>query len=248
MPQLLSPSWLVKHLFALLVLLAMLRLGFWQLDRLQQKRDHNAAVVAALAQPPVPLPTTITELDQLTFRRVHVRGVFDHTQSMVWRNQQRDGINGVHLLVPLHISDTEQTILIDRGWLPNALAAREERSAYTVEGEVMVEGIVRHSQPRPDHPLAGHDLPLPDEDRIDAWLRVDIERMQEQIPSPLLPVFIQQTSGSQSDAQALPRPVAAPELDEGPHLSYALQWFTFSGILVIVYTVLIRQQINGSVS
>jgi surfeit locus 1 family protein len=243
MQRLLSRRWLFKHLMALLVLLAMIRLGFWQLDRLQQKREHNAAVLEALEQPPVPLPTENLDPERLAFRRVQVRGVFDHEQSMVWRNQQLDDINGLHLLTPLRIDGSEHAVLVDRGWLPPALAEPEERAAYAVAGEVVVEGIARRSQPRPDHPLAGHDLPLPGETRIDAWLRVDIERMQEQIPYPLLPIFIQQTPPPGADPQALPRPVAAIDLDEGPHLSYALQWFTFSGILVIVYALLIRQEI-----
>lgn len=242
MQRLLTPIWLCKHLLALLVLLAMLRLGFWQLDRLQQKRDHNAAILAALEQPPIPLPTDNPDPDRLAYRRVQVRGVFDHTQSMVWRNQQYDGTYGLHLLTPLRISG--QAVLIDRGWLPPALAEPDKRAAYERAGEVMIEGIARRSQPRPNHPLAGKDLPLPGESRIDAWLRVDIDRMQEQLPYPMLPLFIQQTSAPDADPQAFPRPAAPTDLDEGPHLSYALQWFTFSAILVIVYGLLIRQEIK----
>jgi surfeit locus 1 family protein len=242
MRHLLSPRWLIKHLLALLVLLMMLRLGFWQLDRLQQKRDHNAAVLAALEHPPVPLPLSAPEPGQLAFRRVQVRGTFDHAHSMLWRNQEHDGIQGVHVLTPLHISGSERTVLIDRGWLPPELATPERRADYTPSGERVIEGIVRRSQPRPDHPLAGKDLPLPGENRIDAWLRVDIERMQQQLPYSLLPLFIQQTRPITDDA--LPRPITAPDLDEGPHLSYALQWFTFSGILLVVYAILIRQELT----
>jgi surfeit locus 1 family protein len=244
MAHLLTPRWLGKHLLALLVLLAMLRLGFWQLDRLEQKRDHNAAVIAALEQPPVPLPLPLANADGLAFRRVEVRGTLDHAHSMLWRNQKHDGINGVHLLTPLHISDSDHTVLIDRGWLPPAHATPERRAAYTPPGELVIEGIVRRSQPRPDHPLAGKDLPLPGETRIDAWLRVDTAQMQQQLPYPLLPLFIQQTHPAPDHPDALPRPIAAPELDEGPHLSYALQWFTFSGILLVVYAILIRQELT----
>lgn len=246
MGHLLTPRWLLKHLLALLVLLVMLRLGFWQLDRLQQKREHNAAVFAALEQPAVPLSLPTPDPDQLTFRRVQVRGTFDHAHSMLWRNQTYDGIRGVHLLTPLHISGSNQTILIDRGWLPPEHATPERRAAYTTAGEVVIEGIVRRSQPRPDHPLAGKDLPLPGETRIDAWLRVDIARMQQQLPYPLLPLFVQQTNALTDDPDALPHPTTAIDLDEGPHLSYALQWFTFSGILLVVYAILIRQEMRSA--
>lgn len=191
MQQLLTYRWLAKHLLALLVLLAMIRLGFWQLDRLQQKRAHNEAVLAALEQPTILLPTDTLDPDQLAFRQVQVRGVFDNAQSILWRNQEHDGINGFHLLTPLRINGSDDAVLVDRGWLPAERAAHAERSAYAVAGDVTIEGIARRSQPRPDHPLAGKDLPLPGETRIDAWLRVDIDRMQEQISYPLQPFFIQ---------------------------------------------------------
>lgn len=227
------------------MLLAMMRLGFWQLDRLQEKRSHNAAILTALNQPSEALPDTIVDPDSLDFRHVRVMGIYDHAQSIVWRNQTLDNRNGMHLLTPLRIHGSDYAVLIDRGWLPEEQARPEQRSAYNgASSEVTIEGIARHTQSRPNTLLAPMDLALPGETRIDAWMRVDIERIQRQVPYPLLPIFIQQLPLPGTDPSSLPRADRSLQLDEGPHLSYALQWFTFSSMLVVIYAVLIRQELR----
>jgi surfeit locus 1 family protein len=117
-------------------------------------------------------------------------------------------------------------------------------AAYAVSGEVTVEGIARRAQPRPDAALAPMDLPLPGETRINAWVRVDIDRMQTQIPYPLLPIFVARLPDDTTPPTALPRPPSYTTLDEGPHLTYAIQWFIFSGVLVVGYALLIRQELR----
>lgn len=244
MKHLLTRSWLLKHLFALVILLTMLRLGFWQLDRLAQRRALNNTLIAALEQAPQPLNTARVDPDALHFHKVRVTGSYDNAQTMMLRNQQRDGENGVHLLTPLRIEGSEQVVIVDRGWLPENLGRRENRGTYAVSGEVSIEGIAMRSQPRPDAWLVPMDLPLPGESRIDAWVRVDLERMQTQLPYPLLPIFIRQSPDAAGAANTLPLPQGLDALDEGPHLGYALQWFTFSAMLVVVYSFLIRQELK----
>ena len=104
-----------------------------------------------------------------------------------------------------------------------------------------LEGIALAPQVRPDALLAPHDLPLPGETRIDAWVRVDVARIQEQVGAPLLPFYIEQLPDGSG---GLPRPVDPRQLDEGPHLSYALQWFAFAGMLAVVYAALMRQELK----
>jgi surfeit locus 1 family protein len=75
-----------------------------------------------------------------------------------------------------------------------------------------------------------------------AWFRVDIERIQEQVPYRLLPIFIKQLPIPNTNADTLPRQDSGANLDEGPHLGYAIQWFSFAAILVVTYGLFLRQE------
>ena len=87
------------------------------------------------------------------------------------------------------------------------------------------------------------DPPLgPDRPRLDAWHRVDIPRIQEQIPYSLLPLYLEEDQAPGEPVRRFPR--AAPQLvlSEGSHLGYAVQWFAFAGILLGGYTLFFRQR------
>jgi surfeit locus 1 family protein len=236
--HLLRGWWIAKHLFAVVIFVTLMSLGFWQLDRLGQRRAANAARLAALEQPAIPLTAT-TDPATVIGRRVVVSGTFRNEESVVLRGRRSDnGVDGVHLLTPLQIAGSEQAVLVDRGWIPSAQGAA---TAYAVTRKVTIEGIARAPQVRPDSLLAGRDLPLPGETRINAWLRVDVSAIQRQVGVPLLPLFIEQLPDGSS---GLPRPPDPYRLDEGPHLGYALQWFTFAGIVGVGYIFLLRQELR----
>jgi surfeit locus 1 family protein len=239
---LLRGSWLARHAFALIIFITMIGLGIWQLDRLAQRRAANAERLAVLDQNPATLTGDAEEARSLVGRRVRVRGSYLNDQSILLRGQTSDGgVDGVHLLTPLRISGGDAAVIVDRGWLSTAQARPEARGAFAIDREVTVEGLALLGQARPNTPLAGMDLPMPGETRIDAWLRVDIAKMQRQVSVPLLPVYIELLPSA--DGPHLPQPADPRLLDEGPHLSYALQWFAFSLILAIVYAALMRQEL-----
>lgn len=243
MSRLLSRNWLFKHLFALVILGMFIYLGFWQLNRLEERRAYNAATRAALDQPPITLTGAPVDAEALHFHKVRVSGDFDHAASVVLRNQRREGQDGVHLLTPLRIVGSDQAVMIDRGWLPAGLRTPADLAPFAGASTVTVEGLAFRTQSRPDALLAPMDLPLPGATRIDAWMRVDIEKMQQQIAYPLLPLYVQQAADPAAPATAPPYPQGV-SLDEGPHLSYAIQWFTFAGLLLIVYAALLRQELK----
>lgn len=244
MHHLLTPAWIAKHLFALIILVAMIQLGFWQLDRLEQRRALNASLIAASEGPATTLTGEPIDPAEFHFRRVRVTGVYDNAESIVLRNQTLEGVSGVHLLTPLRISGSDQAVLVDRGWLPEDRRQPEDLLPFTETDAVTIEGVARRSQSRPESALAPLDLPLPGETRIHAWVRVDIPRIEEQVGYDLLPIFIEQSAHTAGTDNSLPRPRSLAALDEGPHLGYAIQWFTFSAILMVVYTLLLRQELR----
>jgi surfeit locus 1 family protein len=229
------PPWL-KSLFLLaipVIAIGMLALGFWQLARLQERRTQNAMIQARMQAPPVSLPVELGSGDwsEWDYRPVTVRGVFDPAQEIVWKTQAHNGAPGVRVITPLRIAGASSAVLVDRGWLPYLEAEPERRAAYPPPaGEVTVTGLLRLPATR-DSVLAPRDPPLgPDLPRLDGWFWLDTRAIQGQMPYPLLPVIVVQAP--EPGATGLPLREYNLQLDDGPHLSYAVQWFAFAAIAI----------------
>ncbi|NJM06177.1 SURF1 family protein [Candidatus Gracilibacteria bacterium] len=244
MHPLLRGSWIPKHIFALTIFVSLLTLGFWQLDRLGQRRAANTADRAVLNQNPITLTGGSIEPGDFVGRKVRLSGTYRNSESVVLRNQKSDdGVDGVHLLTPLQLRGSANAVIVDRGWLPANVRSPDSLAPFVIEREVTLEGIAMSSQRRPDNPLAPKDLALPGEARIDAWLRVDLPLIQPQVDAPLLPIYVVELPDQQA-TRALPRPHDPRVQNEGPHLNYALQWFAFATMMVVVYSMLIRQELR----
>jgi surfeit locus 1 family protein len=230
---------------------AMIRLGIWQLDRLEQRRAYNHQVRTMTAAEPVELSGETLSGDQpavpehdLTgweYRSAEVSGTYDHEREIVIRNQAWDNRAGVHVLTPLRIQGMDAAVLVDRGWLPQEVYQQGDWKDYREAGQQHVRGLIRLPQSEPA--LGGQSNPQPEEgERIEAWLFVELDAIESQLPYPLLPVYLQKQS-AEGDLQ-LPY-TAEPEfeLTEGPHLGYAVQWFGFAAVLSVGYPIyIIRKQ------
>ncbi|MFQ5409960.1 MAG: SURF1 family protein [Anaerolineales bacterium] len=233
---LISRRWLLSTVLVVIGMGVMVRLGFWQLDRLAQRRAANALVQSRLDAPPVdltaePLPL---EPDDLNLRTGTASGVFDFEREISLRNEAYQGQPGVHLLTPLVLADG-RALLVDRGWLPYEQSQPEQWAAFHGAAQAEVAGMIRTAQPTP----AGADLPpVPELE----WFRVDIDAIQRQMPYSLLPVYLQ--AGPATNAgDALPvTELPAIELSEGPHLGYAIQWYLFVVILGVGYVRFVMRQ------
>jgi len=237
-------KFLLKRWFRHLVIIAgvifLVNLGFWQLRRLDQRRALNEEILTGLNSPPVTLTGEPVDPDALHRHRVTVTGTFENDKNMILRTQSYQGQAGIDLVAPLDIAGSDETVLVNRGWLPFEEFEPEARRAYDVTGEVTIEGIAYRSQ-LPPHSLAPTD-PDPEPGQwVDAWFRVEIDKMQKQIDRPLLPVFVEALPGPEPDTTP-PIRAEVTDLGEGSHLSYALQWFSFAVILVITYSALTWQE------
>jgi surfeit locus 1 family protein len=196
---------------ALAVAALFARLGFWQLARLDERRAQNAIIAERRALPAVALPLHPLAADALRDRRARARGVYDYVHERVWTGRTYDGAPGVALLTPLRLSDGS-AVFVDRGWASSPDAAHLDRERYREGDTVLVEGLV---------------LPAP-RDRGD----VDPARLRDSVPYPLLPVVVQLNDTAAPHPAGLHR-WRAPVLNRGPHLSYAIQWFSFALIVVV---------------
>ncbi len=202
------------------------RLGFWQLHRLQERRARNAEIAAARALPPVELPEAHLDPDAWRDRRAVARGVYDYTQERVWHGRTYRGTPGVALLTPLRLADGS-AVFVDRGWVPSPDAWHVNQTLYREGDRVAITGLALRA-PR---------------DRGD----VDPARLRDSLSYPVLPIVIQ------LDDTAAPHPAGlarwrTPPLDGGPHLSYAIQWFSFAVIVVVGTLALLRNTATVSKS
>lgn len=218
------------------------RLGFWQLDRLEQRRARNAEVRAGLAAPPLALDAELVRRiaahpDSFEYRRARAEGVWEQSASLLLRGRARRGQPGVHLVTPLRLAGESGILLVDRGWLPAADANTADPRPYREPGDVAVEGLIRVP------PDAGGDAePLLevqfDGVRFPTYQRLDPERLQGRFELPVLPFHLERTAPP-GGAENLPFGAPPPELDEGPHLGYAFQWFSFATIAVVGFMVMV---------
>ena len=237
MRRVVSRRWLPLTILVAAAVIGLGSLGVWQVRRLNERRALNTDIQARLAAPVIELTDAVADPAALNYRHVRVQGAFDPGPEIVLRNQARQDEPGVHLLTPLRLAGSNQAVLIDRGWIPYDAP----RSQYPAPGEaVIIEGIARATQARQGW-LSPLDPALTAElTRVESWYRVDIARIQEQTPYPLLPIFVQQTQGFAGGV--LPAADVEIDLSDGPHLSYAIQWFAFATTLLIGYGFLIQHQ------
>jgi surfeit locus 1 family protein len=217
-------------------------LGTWQLDRRAQRQAANALILARLEQPALRLDGGPLDPAEADLRRGVVRGTYDYDHEVVLRNQTHNELPGVDLLTPLRIEGSDAAVLVNRGWIPFEMSQPAQRKVFRAgEGVVEVQGILRRSQTRPSRVAPADPTPAPGQAGLDAWFRADIERIQEQTPYRLLPVFLEQEAAPPSAGQPrFPRPEPEVSLGEGPHLFYAGQWFAFAALLVGGYAAYIR--------
>ena len=245
----LSRRWWKTSLLVILAMGVMARLGVWQLDRLAQRRAFNARVEAQINQPLFGLRDAglKADLEAMEYREVRAVGEYDFSWEVALRNQAWNNRSGVHLITPLRIANSDQVILVDRGWIPYEEYAVGNWEKFSEPGVSVVKGVIRRSQEKADFGWRTDPTPAPGEARLTAWNLVNVARIGEQLPYPILPVYIQQTP--ELGWEGLPyRSQPEVELSEGPHLGYALQWFTFAAVLGIGYPFYIRREEPTGVS
>jgi surfeit locus 1 family protein len=241
---LLTPKWLLTTLLVLLATAVLMRLGFWQLDRLELRRAFNAHYVEVIAMPPLEISAAPAEdLASMEYRAATVTGVYDFERQVALRNRYHENVFGYHLLTPLILPDGS-AMLVDRGWIPaKGNETPEDWRKYDQPGQQTLSGILRlGNEPEmggvPDPELAAGQT------RLEFWNTVNLARIDSQIPYPLLPVFLQPEGDSQNSQPPIVPARPEIEITEGPHFGYALQWFTFAAMLFFGYPFFLRKQLK----
>lgn len=241
--RLLRPAWIVSHLLVAGLLVTTVNMGFWQLRRLDGRQAHNASVAARAGEPVLPLVEVLASIAagadpaDLRFVRVIVTGVWDADREVLLANRSQDGVPGVHavslLLVdganPGAASDAGPAggLVVDRGFVPRPVQLAGDPGVWAPDdGEVVLAGSL-------DLFRAGERGHGGEVDRIDR------EALETRWATTLAPLWLR--SAVSTGAGTWPSPAPVVDLGDGPHRSYAVQWFVFSIIGILGYPlVLVR--------
>lgn len=250
--KLVTVRWLSGHVLALTLVVLFINFGFWQLDRHEQRRDYNALLSGRLADAPEPYGEITARYDlraepgaedAAVYRRALVEGSFDREHEVLLRSQSHREQPGYHVLTPLLLEDG-RALLVNRGWVPYAMddpPIEEAPATREPDARVWVSGILYPRQQQPQGGLTARD---PAEGALSAVFWIDTERLAQQMPYMLEPVYLRLEQQSPAAPEALPITPPAPELTQGSHLSYAVQWFSFAAIGIIGYAILLRSVVS----
>jgi cytochrome oxidase assembly protein ShyY1 len=234
------PRWIAFHLLVIAAIVAMINLGFWQLRRLEERREFNEQVSSRIDLPPEPLDdvaTSTTEPDAVEWRSVEASGTYVPDEQFVVVNRSQGGRAGDLVVTPLELDDG-RILLVERGFVP-----LDTDSAPAPTGDVEIVGRLRPSQERRRGQLSD-----PAEGDLAEVHRIDIDRLAGQLPGPVVPMYVELVSSTPAETGPFPEPIEVPELDEGPHLSYAVQWFIFSACVVVGWVLAVRHSIRSRTS
>jgi surfeit locus 1 family protein len=236
--KLFTRRWWLATLLVIAGVAVLIRLGFWQLDRLDQRRAFNRMVAERWQQTPYDLNDNAlpADLHELEYRRVELNGRFDYSHQIVLQGQTQDGAPGVKLVTPLVIAP-ERAVLVMRGWVPYDRSAPEFWPQFEEPAGAPVIGLIQESQLLPN----GQPPSVPATSQVE-WWTLNVDAIQPQMPYTLMPVLIWQLPEENRPYGALPYRAEPLTLDEGNHFSYAMQWFTFALILGVGYLFFVRAQ------
>lgn len=223
-----KPKWLGFHLLCIALIVAMVNLAFWQLRRLDERRDLNQRVANNSAAAVVPLEeVSLADPDAVEYRRVVVTGTYVGPQFEVV-NLSQNGTTGSDPVNMLQLSDGS-LIVINRGFLPF-----DADLFPPAEGETDIVGRLRKSR------SAGTDQTV-DGDGTVLIRRINVSEIGEHFDAPILPMYVEMLESIPADSPDL-LAVPLPEATEGPHLSYTIQWFIFSACAAAGWILAVRRQ------
>lgn len=214
------PAWLLSHVLVVGLLIVTANLGFWQLRRLDARRDYNAVVAARADEPVVDLATAFGALkrggtpEDLRHMRVAVSGTWADGQVYL-ANRSMDGVPGVHVVSLLLIDRIHPNlgVVVDRGFVHRGLFLEGDSAAWApATADVDLVGSLDVS--RTGELGSGAEVD-----------RIDLDALAERWGTNLAPMWIRSAADGPSGI-----PVAAPveDLGAGSHFSYAVQWFVFT--------------------
>ena len=219
----------LKSLIALALIVLCLWAAQWQYQRGIDRHARNALIETRIGFDAQPLSTVDKAPQRYEWQRVTTTGSFNQDEQILLRNRYSEGVYGFNVLTIFTSSDNKR-FWVDRGWVKAGITATTPPAVRkTPAGVVEITGRLRLDSSLP----RGSFFALP------ASSTGLVAKLNAQSQSKTEDFYLDLLSGSE---QSLTPEVVSqlPELIDGPHMAYALQWVFFAG-LVIYGRILIRR-------
>lgn len=219
---------LIASISLAILLPLFIALGFWQLQRAEQKKSLMAVQSSNQAQTPIAL-TDPFDIQSNLYRPVVISGEYDSEHQFLLDNQISNRTAGYHVLTPLRIEGSDRAIIIDRGWIPTGSDRQKTPDIKIKQTRVRITGIAKPFSGI-GFKFKGGDLPTSGWPSMIQWVEAD--KLSEKLGYPLRPYQVlldaQANEGYLRDWQIA-------KLTPEKNLGYALQWFSFAFVTVVLY-------------
>lgn len=223
------PFWLFSHVFVASALVLFLVACSWQVGRWNERKDLNETIRARFDQPAVTVQEALdAPFDDLDFVRINDSGRYMEPELIRVANRSYNGQAG-DWLVALFESEAGQQFLVNRGFLP-----RDAEPAEVIADSAVIEvvGWLRLSQVQ-------ETFGATDNGMSERAPRLDTAAMAQRFGLDIAPLWLQLDD---STITSFPKPVPLPELNNGPHFGYAVQWAIFTLLTAGAYVLVLRKK------
>lgn len=215
-------------IFTSIMLVCLLSLGFWQVERLEWKLGLIAQIEERAFMEPVALPVDVSDLNALEYQSVIIYGFFNNAHEMTLYSVGPNGEPGYDLYTPFYTSE-EETIIVNRGWVPESLKNIVDRPESLSTGQSTVTGLLR----QPTSKLWYGPENEPDNNN---WFYGDIQAMA--IAQDLVDVYPMYLFAARtSDDNRFPIAGRTEINIVNNHFDYVLTWFGLAIVLLIIYVI-----------
>lgn len=232
-----KPRWILAIVVGVLLAVAFVRLGIWQLDRLDERRDRNALTQQRMSAEPQSLDELVEDFgldpELLNLRPAVATGVYRPDLEFFSIGRTVGDATGTLVATPLELDDGTLLVVV-RGIVPAGTDGPPAMGYEAPEGSVNVVGTIDDGE----EPLRIGE-PDPDGGVLTSLSRVDLAFIDRWIEGTVLPVSLTLVDQEPANPVGDPIPIPPDELTEGSHLGYAVQWFAFALIVVAGVGVLV---------
>jgi surfeit locus 1 family protein len=202
-------------------------LGIWQLDRAEQKRQMAASLEARRKLPTLALNHESPEPSKREYRKIEAYGRFLPQKTVLIENRKHLGQRGFHVITPFRLDGSGEIVLVNRGWIPHTRLDRAEPLPTPTDSRPLT-GVIT----LPEHPALELEFTADANVETPRWPYLTLDHFSRWSELEILPFAILQ---SPEDEGGFVRDWPQPQISDAMHIGYAIQWFAFAVIAMVIW-------------